>query len=134
MNKSALSILLVMSINSCTGILGENSNSIRFDCSNFSNFTFEQTPALGFCPHFESVYKSEIQKNEDGTFIFYASEFQLINRDSKNEKCIRFISSYTLCIVKNPPERRLNAVEIELVKRIFSRSKLYRICQMNVRI
>lgn len=121
MNRLSLFIILILLLNKCTGIIDNNPGSNIHNYSDFSQFTFEQSPALGFCPNFESLYKAEIKKTDDSAYIFYSSEFQFANRDTFFGECIKYISSDTICLIeKSLPERELNSFEIELIKSIFS--------------
>ena len=123
MFKNAFLIILA-----CCGchVPNENPKIISYDYSVFSNFYFEQHPALGFCPLEESTYKAKIHMINTNTYFYSSSDINLVHRDSINNSNIVYQLSDSLFYVEiGYQERNLLSDEIKRTKSVFSKITLF---------
>lgn len=93
------------------------------DRSDFSVFTFEQSPALGFCPDLEAPYKATIRRLDDG---WYRLEMSLVEKGQRGvDTCVNdsgdeYWLGADCFVVRQLPARDLTAGEVQRVLDVFN--------------
>jgi hypothetical protein len=84
------------------------------DLSDFQQFEFSRTPALGFCPPVDSVYSATIDQDEEGRLLLRISILE--ERTASVDDCESEILFSDCPVVRELPARELTAEESDRLR------------------
>ena len=88
------------------------------DYSNFSEFVFQQSHGLGFCPRRDIVYSAGIRRDSVGGYSYEATV--LVEGEIGVDECVTYLWPDSLCLTTRMlPNRELDNGEVELVRSVF---------------